>query len=352
MRMGPYAKYGRLAGLLAAAVSLAGCNAISENYSEHLKPVNVVTYVTSDNQVTRKMAHFSDRKSNIITLVDDAEDGLLPHGDKDHLVDRVSMEAYNRGLLFDFFIKPDTIYADHLAVQKERRIREMDREVLEILTDKFLRQNDYFKTASNKIEYELLLKSFDSKHSSCAIEIDGTAAEIRKGVMQKVNGVYVMLDHIFSPNDDAGEGFAVIRIGNQAILMFSGQKTKIRIDPAVSRNRKLAQREVIHYVFVVGDTMPDKDKCELEDIYHSFLVDAPGREHVCHYRLIREMERLPYARVGEVAGRQTMDDPFEGVAEEKFMDDVKDTFEDFFRVINHFVNKAYRREGTVVSLNP
>lgn len=339
-------------GFVLLAAGLAGCDTISENYSEDLKPSNVVTYATTGNRVIRKMAHFVDRKSNIVTLTDDASDGLLPHGDKDRLIDRVSLETYQRNLLFDYFIKPDSIYADHLAIQDEEFVRDMDRQVIEILTDKFLRQNDYFKTASSKTEYELWLKSFDPKGSVCVIGIDGIEAEIRKGAMQKVNSVYVMLDHVVSLGVNPGEGFAVIRISNQAVLLFSGQKTRILVNPAESKRRKLAKKEVIHYLFVVGDTIPDRETCELEDIFHSFLVDEPGREHVCHYRLLREMERIPYLDQGEVAGYRTMDDPFEGMTEETFMENVKDTFKDFFRSVKHLASKPSWMPGRKKETEP
>lgn len=321
------------------ALGFCACSPLSERYSSRLRPLNVITYVTTDNRVIQKKAHFEDKHSNVITLVDDARDGLLPYGDEDGLVDRVSVEIYKRGALdglFDFIINHGVIYTDHLAELREKNLKGINREAARLLTDKFMGQNNYMKTASFKTEYKVALKSMDAKTSEAVIEVDGQEGRIKKDVVRKINDVYVSLDKItrFTAGPDSDEeidsGFAVILIGNQGILLKEGQQTRISIDPGSASRRKLLKKEKVNFVFVVGDTVPDKAQCELEDIFHTFLVDRPDHQHISMYRMVREMGGVVSADSHAVTGYQIVEDPYAEPKEGNFVTDVKDRIKDGF----------------------
>lgn len=301
----------RIAALVLAAVLLGGCKDLSDYGSVKLRPLNVVTYVTTNQQVIRKQAHFSDGQSNVFTLTDDAQDGLLPYGDRDGLVDRVGVEIYDRGLLFDVIISQGIVYQDHLRPQKVESLLKLDREVIKILTDKFIKQSDYLKCASIKTEYEITLKDLHSKPAEALIDVDGAEERLRKGEMREVSSVYLTLEKVKEFETDSG--FAVLRIGNQGILLKRGQKTRISIIPGETGRgtNKFLKEERIHFMFVVGDTAPTPESAKLEDIFHTLLVDRPNNEHVSYYRMVREMGDTATAVSSSVTGVRVNGDAFQ-----------------------------------------
>lgn len=336
------------------AFGMSACTRVSVHYAERLKPLNVVTYVTTDNRVLKKKAHFGDKYSNVVTITDDARDGLLPYGDADGLVDQVSVEIYNRGELgrwVDFVISGGQIYTDHLSEQREKSVRHMNKKAVRLLTEKFLGQTNYVKTASTKTEYEIVLKSLDVEKSEAVIEVDGRAERVKENVLQKIGDVYVMLDKIkhlgFKEfGDDIDPGFAVVLIGNQSVLLKEGQKSKIAVDPAEARNRKVLKKEKINFVFVVDDTVPDRHTCEMEDMFHTFLVDHPEHEHVCVYRMIREMDGAVLSDSHEVAGFRTVEDPYAEPKPGNIATDIKDEIKDRMKDLYNFLYEAKDRALT------
>ncbi len=340
------------------AAGLSACTRVSVHYAERLRPLNVVTYVTTDNLVIKKKAHFGDKYSNVVTLTDDAKDGLLPYGDEDGLVDQVTIEIYNRGdlgELINFVITGGRIYTNHLSAQREKSVRHINKKAVGLLTEKFLGQTNYVKTASTKTEYEITLQNLDVDRSEAAIVVDGQEAQIKENVMQKVNGVYIMLDKIKHLGykkfgDDIDPGFAVVLIGNQSVLLKEGQKSKISVDQAEARNHKLLKKEKINFVFVVGDTVPNRHACEMEDIFHSFLIDHAEHEHVSFYRMIREMDGPVLSDSHEVGGYRLIEDPYAepkpGNIATDMKDEIKDRMKDLYNFLYEVKDQALSFGGT------
>lgn len=318
--------------VLSSVTLLSGCSRLSQNYSYSLKPLHVVTYVSSDNRVSRKKTYFGDRSSNVISVTDDATDGLLPYNDADGLVDRITLEFYHRGEPLDFIVRNGEIYADFLSPLREKKVRRLELNVAEILTERFVRQNNYIKTASSKVDYEIVLQSMDSIRSLAEIEVDGQKAFLERGVMKQVGGVYVMLVEVEDVGDDA-MNFAVLQVGNQGILLKPGQKVRINVDPATAHNSKVSKSEKINFVFVTEDTSPDKMRCELEDIFHTFLVDRNNQEHVSFYRMIRESEKPSFLPTQAAAGTRTLGEQFDDIREFSMLDDITDQLHVGFREI-------------------
>ncbi|OGH56006.1 MAG: hypothetical protein A3G34_06540 [Candidatus Lindowbacteria bacterium RIFCSPLOWO2_12_FULL_62_27] len=299
-------------------------------YTQRLKPLHIVTYATTDNKVLKKRAYFEDNYSNVITLTDYVKDGLLPYDDRDGMVDQISLEVYNRGLLMDFFVQDGSIYSDHLLLQKEKSMDGVNMDAIRVLTEKFVHQNDYVKTASVKTEYEIALHRIIPEQAQAVVEVDGQQEKLRQGVLQKVGGVYVLLDRITRYgikefDDRLDSGFVVVRIGNQGVLLQAGQRSRISIDPAQAGRKKLLKTEKTNFVFVVHrHDAPDRAQSELEDIFHTFLVDQPGHEHVCYDRIVREMDAAFSSDSSAVSGYKVVEDPFAKDRPAGFAAQVKD----------------------------
>lgn len=293
-----------------AVFLLAGCSKLSRSYVDDLKPLNIVTYVARDSRIIKKRVYFGDGSSNVVTLTDYAQDGLLPKGDEDGLIDQLTVEIYSRGLILDWVIRGGKIYTDHLSTQKESMLRRMNRVVVRVLSDKFIRQTRFMKTASARTEYEISLKAIGLDRRSVVVAVDGQEESLAEGSMKKINGVYVMLEDVRQFDVDSLPAFAILQIGNQGILLHPGDATRIEIDAAEANSKKVTKLETTHFTFMVSDTLPSRPACELEDIFHSFLVDHPEREHVSAYRMVREADDTAPLYAHEVGGERTVDDPF------------------------------------------
>lgn len=306
---------------LLLCVWLSACS-FSKNYSENLKPLQVVDYVTETNRVLKRQAYFGDGRSNVIALTDVAEDGFLPYGDEDGLVDQVSLQIYERNLLLDFNIRNGDVYQAFLSAQGEKKYRAMERRVARILTEKFVKQNNYLWTASSKMHYEIILKNIDAPGAAVDLAVDGQAGRVERGVMRRINGVYILLAEIKQIGDgDTGLDFAVVQVGNQSILLKPNQKVRVGIEATAPPDSKLSRREKINYVFVVGDdTVPGELECTLEDIFHSFLVDRPDHDHVSFYRFMRERGKPDFLSAGSAAGFRVVGEQFETPKKGNFVD--------------------------------
>jgi len=333
---------------LTVTVALSGCNDLGRTYTEKLRPLNIVTYVATDGpardnrpagrKVVRKEAYFTDRSSNVVTLIDDARDGLLPGGDQDGFVDRMSFEVYDRGLLFDVLISRGIVYQDNLTPQKIKPLRELDREVLAILTEKFVKQSQYLKSASKKTEYGITLRDIRKTDGEVIIDVDGSEERLKRGELRQINGVYMMLDKIKAFESDFG--FALIRISNQGIHLKPCQKTRILVVPGEfgRGSNKFLREERIHFEFEVSDTIPDRRAAMLEDIFHTFLVDWPNNEHVSFYRMVREMSDTEASKIpSRISGVRTIGDQFKDIPEGGILADlsghVKDAVKDMMRFL-------------------
>lgn len=327
-----------MSGLLLA--SLAGCRIVGENYSENLQPLNIVTYVTADQQVVRRRAYFGDDGSNVIVLTDDVRDGLLPDADQDGLVDGVGLEVYSRGLLLDLVISRGVVYHDHIVPQKVKSLDGVSIDAVRVLTRQFNRQNHFMKTASDKTEYEITLKTLRPLQNEALINVDGSEGVLKRGEMRMVGRVYMTLDQVRGFETDSG--FAVIRISDQAILLKPGQKTRVRIIPGtVGRaTGRFLKEERVHFIFLAEDALPTRESARLEDIFHTFLVDRPDRQHVSVYRMVRETSDTAPLPRSQAAGVRINSDPFEGMPPGGFFSDVTGQAKDaVWEVMRFFYGK-------------
>lgn len=322
-------RVGLINGIAALAVlGLSACTP-SKNYSNDLKPLQVVNYVTETNRVLKRQAYFGDDHSNVIALTDMAADGFLPNDDADGLVDQVGLEIYQRNLVLDFFIRDGDVYQGFLAAQAEKNYSAMDRRVVEVLTEKFVKQTNYLWTASSKAQYEIALRTIDVAGAQVGIAVDGQEGRVENGAMRRINGVYVMLVEIEGIGDTATD-FAVLQIGNQRILLKSAQSVRVGIEATIAPDSKISRREKINYVFVVpNDTAPGPNECVLEDIFHTLMVaDRPDHGHVSYYRMVRERGKPDFLASQGAAGFRVTGDQFEETQKGGFVNGVTEQITD------------------------
>ncbi len=344
----------RLLAAFALCGGLTACSPLSEKYAERLNPLHVVTYATSDNQVLKKRAYFGDGHSNVLVLTDDAGDGLLPGGDRDGLVDQVSLEIYNRGLLFDFVIEDGVLYSNRLTPRRVKPLKGVSSDVARILTDRFVRQYNFMKTASARTQYELSLTALDASAKTATVEVDSVSGGLHVGNLQKINHVYLMLAAVGKLDSATDSDFAVIQIGNQDVLLKAGQKANISIDQAEAANSKLSKSEAIHFVFVISDTAaPSREDCELEDIFHTFLVDRPGYEHISYYRLAREFDHPWAENPREISGTKTVAETFEDESAPKrgFFSGLTGNINDGVKDFLHFLYGEKEKDIPILSFD-